>query len=50
MAQQLGTQHSVHEDIGSISGFTSGLKIQCCQNLWRRLKVQLGSIVSMAVV
>ena len=42
---------SIHEDLGSIPGDSfSGLRIQCCYELWCRLQTRLGSQVAVAVV
>ena len=41
---------SIHEDVGSIPGLLSELKIKHCRELWYRLQTQLGSGIAMAVV
>ena len=46
----LRTWHHVHEDVGSVSGLVSGLRLWGCHKLWRRLQMQLGSSIAMAVV
>ena len=38
-----------HEVPGSIPGLLSGLRIQCCRELWCRLQTQLGSGMAVAV-
>jgi len=38
----------IHEDVGSIPGFASGLRIRCCCELWCRSQMQLGSGVAVA--
>ena len=40
----------IHDDVGSILALLSGLRIQCCCELWFRLQMWLGSWISVAVV
>ena len=41
---------SIHEDVRSIPGPLSGLRIWHCHELWYRLQMQLGSHIAVAVV
>ena len=50
VAQQVTNPSSIHEDAGSILALLSGLRIQCCRELWCRSQIQLGSSVALAVV
>ena len=45
----LKTQHSVHEDAGSIPASLSGLRVQSCHDLWHKLHRQLRSGIAVAV-
>ena len=40
---------SIHEDVGSIPALLSGLRIQCCRELWCKSQMRLGFGVAMAV-
>ena len=42
----LRSQHSAHEDAGSIRGLASVLRILCCLQLWSRSQVWLRAVVS----
>ena len=44
-----GDETIIHEDVGSIPGF-SGLRIPCCPNLCCSLQMRLVSCVAVAVV
>ena len=56
VVQWLTNQTSTHEDVGSIPGFTRGLRIWHCGKLWCRSETRLdigsrlGSRVAVAVV
>ena len=50
MVQWLMNPTSVHEDVGSIPGLLSGLRILCCPELWCRSQMWLGSGVAVTVV
>ena len=49
VAQQVTNPTSVHDDVGLILASLSGLRIQCCHELWYRL-TQLRSGIAVAVV
>ena len=49
VAQQVTDTASIPEDVSSIPGLVSGLRIQHCCELWCRLKMHLGSHVALAV-
>ena len=40
---------SIHEDAGSIPSSLSGLRIQCCRELWCRLQMRLRSGIAVTV-
>ena len=48
MAQWLTNPTSIHEDVGSNPGLTSGLRIRCYCELWCRLQTWLRSGVAVA--
>ena len=50
MAQRVKNLTGVHEDAGSIPGLLSGLRIQCCYELWCRSQTWLGSRVAVTLV
>ena len=50
VAQQLRNLTSIHEDEGSILALLSGLRIQCCHEVWCRSQTRLGSCIAVAVV
>ena len=50
MAQQVMNLTSIHEDSSLILGLLSGLRIQCCCELWCRSQTCLRSCTSVAVV
>ena len=50
LAQRLTKLTRIHEDVGSIPGLRSGLKIQHCHELWCRSQMRLGSHVAVAMV
>ena len=50
MTQWVKNLTSTHEDMGSIPGFVSGLRMWCCCKPRRRSQMQLGSGVAVAVV
>ena len=41
---------SIHEDVGLIPGLLTGLRVQCCCELWYGLQTRLGSQVAVVVV
>ena len=51
MVQRVKKPTSIHEDAGLIPGLTqlSGLRIQCCHELWYRLQMRLGSCIAVAM-
>ena len=50
MAQQVANPTSIHGDADSIPRLSlSGLRIQCCYELWCRFQMWLGSQVTVAV-
>ena len=50
VAQQLTNPTRIHEDADLILGLLSGLRIQCCHELWCRSKMWLGSPIAVTVV
>ena len=50
VAQLVTNLASIHEDEGSIPGLPWWVRVQCCHKLQRRLQMQLGSSVAVAVV
>ena len=49
MARRLRNPTCIHEDVGSIPGLTSGLRVRRRRELWCRSQIWLGAGAAVAV-
>ena len=50
VSQQVRNPTNIHEDVGSVPGLLSGLRTQCCHELWYTLQRHARSSIAVAVV